>query len=92
MTDRRYAAGATVLSAGLVISATVALLAAYGFDAAALAHPGSIVDWGQGAADLLRVGGLLDMASYLPLSVLIGVTLHLGAAAWCSAGRKVVTW
>jgi hypothetical protein len=71
VTDSRYAAGATVVSVGLAIAATVALLAASGFDAAALAHPGSIVDRGEGAADLLRVGGLLDMASYLPVAVLV---------------------
>jgi hypothetical protein len=71
---QRYVAGATLLSLVLGIAATVVLFAAYGFDPAALAHPGSIVDKGEGAAQLFRWGALLDMASYLPLAPLV---LHL---------------
>lgn len=71
MTAPRLVCGATVLSIVLVVSATVVLAAAYGFDPSALAHPGSIVGKGQATADLLRLGALLDMASYLPLVVLV---------------------
>ena len=68
---QRYVAGATVLSVLLGVAATVVLLAAYGFDPAALSHSGLIVDKGQGAAQLFRWGALLDMASYLPLAPLV---------------------
>ena len=68
---QRSVAGATVLSVLLATAATVVLLAAYGFDPGALAHPGSIVDKGAGVAQLFRWGALLDMASYLPLAPLV---------------------
>lgn len=68
---QRYVAGATVLSLLLGVAATVVLFAAYGFDPAAFAHPGSIVDKGPGAAQLFRWGALLDMGSYLPLAPLV---------------------
>lgn len=68
---QRSVAGATVLSVLLATAATVVLLAAYGFDPAALAHPGSIVDKGAAVAQLFRWGALLDMASYLPLAPLV---------------------
>lgn len=59
--------------ASLVLSIGASLLVpgAYGFDMQALAHPGSIVDDGQGVADVLRWGALLDMVSYLPLAVVV---------------------
>ncbi len=64
----RLVAAAIILSAGLAIGATIVLLAASGFDPAAMGHPGSLADKGAGAADLLRWGALLDMASYLPFA------------------------
>jgi hypothetical protein len=68
---QRYVAAATVSSLLLGFAATVVLVTAYGSDPAALAHPGSIVDKGPGAARLVRWGALLDMASYLPLAPLV---------------------
>ena len=65
----RFVAAALAVSLVLVGAATVVLLAAFAFDTAALAHPGVLVDKGQDAADLLRLGALLDMASYLPFAV-----------------------
>jgi hypothetical protein len=60
---------AIVVSVALAIGATTVLLAAYGFDLAAMGHPGSLAGKGKQAAELLRWGALLDMASYLPLAV-----------------------
>jgi hypothetical protein len=68
---RPFVAAAAVLSIVLVIAASILLPAAYGFDIKALAHPGSIVDKGQGVAQLLRWGALVDMLSYLPFAVLV---------------------
>ena len=68
---RPFVAAAAVLSIVLVIGASILLPAAYGFDIKALAHPGSIVDKGQGVAQLLRWGALLDMVSYLPFAVVV---------------------
>ena len=65
------AAAAAVLSVVLVIGASVLLAAAFGFDPQAFAHPGSIVDKGEDVARLLRWGALLDMASYLPMAVVV---------------------
>src|SRR2546425_1204566 len=77
LTERqRYVAGAAALSVLLVVASSVAMPAAYGFDIAALAHPGSIVDKGPGGANLLRWGALLDMVSYLPLAVVV-LYLHV---------------
>lgn len=70
----RLVATATALSLGLAVTATLVLLAAYGFEPQDFGRPASIVGQGQRAADLLRWGGLLDMASYLPFAVLV---LHL---------------
>lgn len=71
----RYVAAAILLELLLGIAASIILPAPYGYDPAAIARPGSIVDRGQPAADLLRWGALLDMASYLPVAVLV-VYLH----------------
>jgi hypothetical protein len=68
---RPFVAAAAVLSIVLVIAASILLPAAYGFDIKALAHPGSVVDKGQGVAQLLRWGALVDMLSYLPFAVLV---------------------
>ena len=68
---RPFVAAAAVASIVLGIGASILLPAAYGFDLQALAHPGSIVDKGQGIAQLLRWGALLDMASYLPMAVVV---------------------
>ncbi|MBA3687509.1 MAG: DUF4386 family protein [Chloroflexi bacterium] len=68
---RPSVAAAAVLSIVLGIAASILLPAAYGFDIQAIAHPGSIVDKGQGVAELLRWGALLDMASYLPMAVVV---------------------
>ncbi len=68
---RPFVAGAAVLSVALVIGASILLPAAYGFDLQAFAHPGSIVDKGEEVARLLRWGALLDMASYLPMAVVV---------------------
>jgi hypothetical protein len=68
---RPSVAAAAVASMVLGIGASILLPAAYGFDIQALAHPGSIVDKGQGVAQLLRWGALLDMASYLPMAVVV---------------------
>jgi len=68
---RPFVAAAAVLHLVLGIGASILLPAAYGFDPQALAHPGSIVDKGQGVAQLLRWGALLDMASYLPFAVVV---------------------
>ncbi len=68
---RPLVAAAAVASIVLGIGASILLPAAYGFDLQALAHPGSIVDKGQGVAQLLRWGALLDMASYLPMAVVV---------------------
>jgi hypothetical protein len=65
----RAVAAAIVMSIVLGLGATVVLLAAYGFDPVALAHPGSLANKGEQAAELLRWGALLDMASYLPIAV-----------------------
>jgi hypothetical protein len=62
---------AAVLSVALVIGAGILLPAAYGFDIRAIAHPGSIVDKGEGVAQLLRWGAMLDMVSYFPLAVVV---------------------
>jgi hypothetical protein len=68
---RPFVAAAAVLSIMLVIAASILLPGAYGFDIKALAHPGSIVDRGEGVAQLLRWGALVDMVSYLPFAVLV---------------------
>jgi len=68
---RPIVAAAIVLSLVLGIGASILVPGAYGFDIQALAHPGSIVDKGQGVAQLLRWGALLDMASYLPVGVVV---------------------
>jgi hypothetical protein len=68
---RPFVSAAAVLSIVLVIGAAILLPAAYGFDIKALAHPGSIVDKGEGVAQLLRWGALVDMVSYLPFAVLV---------------------
>jgi hypothetical protein len=68
---RPFVAAAAVASIVLGIGASILLPAAYGFDLQALAHPGSIVDKGQQVAQLLRWGALLDMASYLPMAVVV---------------------
>lgn len=68
---RPIVAAAAVASIVLGIGASSLLAAAYGFDLQALAHPGSIVDKGQRVAQLLRWGALLDMASYLPMAVVV---------------------
>jgi hypothetical protein len=68
---RPFVAAAALLSIVLVIGAAILLPAAYSFDIKALAHPGSIVDKGEGVAQLLRWGALLDMVSYLPFAVLV---------------------
>jgi hypothetical protein len=68
---RPFVAGAAVLSVVLVTGASILLAAAYGFDVQALAHPGSIVDKGEDVARLLRWGALVDMASYLPMAVVM---------------------
>jgi hypothetical protein len=68
---RPFVAAAAVLSIVLVIGAAILLPAAYSFDIKAMAHPGSIVDKGEGVAQLLRWGALLDMVSYLPFAVLV---------------------
>lgn len=68
---RPFVAAAPVTSIVLGIGASILLPAAYGFDLQGLAHPGSIVDKGQGVAQLLRWGALLDMASYLPMAVVV---------------------
>jgi hypothetical protein len=65
----RAVAAAIVLSIVLGLGATVVLLAAYGFDPGAMGDPGSIADKGKQAAELLRWGALLDMASYVPFAV-----------------------
>jgi Domain of unknown function (DUF4386) len=68
---RPFVAAAAVLSIVLVIGAAILLPGAYSFDIKAMAHPGSIVDRGEGVAQLLRWGALLDMVSYLPFAVLV---------------------
>ena len=68
---RPWVAAAAVLSVVLVIGASILVPAAFGFDTGALAHPGSIVGKGEGIAQLLRWGALLDMASYLPFAVIV---------------------
>jgi hypothetical protein len=68
---RPFVAAASLLSIVLVIGAAILLPAAYSFDIKGLAHPGSIVDKGEGVAQLLRWGALLDMVSYLPFAVLV---------------------
>jgi hypothetical protein len=68
---RPFVSAAAVLSIVLIIGAAIVLPAAYGFDIKALAHPGSIVDKGEGVAQLLRWGALVDMLSYLPFAVLV---------------------
>jgi len=68
---RPVVAAAAVASIVLGMAASILVPAAYGFDLQALAHPGSIVDKGQGVATLLRWGALLDMASYLPMAVVV---------------------
>ncbi|MEO8638524.1 MAG: DUF4386 family protein [Chloroflexota bacterium] len=68
---RPLVALAAVLSVGLGIGAGILLPAAYEFDISALAHPGSIVVKGESVAQLLRWGALLDMASYLPMAVVV---------------------
>lgn len=62
---------AVVLSIPLLIGAGILVPAAFGFDTEAIAHPGSIVDKGEGTAQLLRWGALVDMLSYLPFAVLV---------------------
>lgn len=66
-----FVSAAAVLSVVLVIGAGILLPAAFGFDIQAMAHPGSIVDKGEGVAQLLRWGALLDMISYLPFAVIV---------------------
>lgn len=66
-----YVAGTVLLSLPLLIGAGIAVPAAFGFDIQAMAHPGSIVDKGEGVAQLLRWGALLDMVSYLPFAVIV---------------------
>lgn len=68
---RPFVAVAAVLSVVLPIGASVLLPAAYGFDLQAIAHPGSIADKGEGVAQLLRWGALLDMVSYFPMAVVV---------------------
>jgi len=68
---RPWVAAAVLLSLVLGIGASILVPGAYGFDIQALAHPGSIVDKGQGVAQLLRWGALLDMASYLPVGAVV---------------------
>lgn len=68
---RPIVAAAGVISVVLGLGASILVPAAFGFDIQALAHPGSIVDKGQGVAQLLRWGALLDMASYLPMAVVV---------------------
>lgn len=53
------------------MAAGILVPAAFGFDIGAIAHPGSIVDKGAGIAQLLRLGALVDMLSYLPFAVLV---------------------
>lgn len=60
-----------VVSVPLLIGAGILVPAAFGFDIEAIAHPGSIVDKGEGIAQLLRWGALVDMLSYLPFAVLV---------------------
>jgi hypothetical protein len=68
---RPVVAAAALASLVLGMAASILLPTAYGFDIQALAHPGSIVDKGQGVAQLLRWGAILDMASYLPMAVVV---------------------
>ena len=68
---QRLVAAALAVSVGLTIGAGILVPAAFGFDIGALTHPGSIVDGGQGVADLLRWGALLDMVSYFPMAVVV---------------------
>lgn len=58
-----------MVSIPLLIGAGTLVPAAFGFDIEAIAHPGSIVDEGDGIAQLLRWGALVDMLSYLPFAV-----------------------
>lgn len=68
-------AAVIVLAALLEGVASAVLAAAFGFDLAALAHLGSLLDRGPAAAELLRWGALLDMAGYLALGL---VVLYVG--------------
>ena len=68
---QRFVAAALAVSLALMVGAGILMPAAFGFDIGALAHPGSIVDGGQAVADLLRRGALVDMASYLPMAVVV---------------------
>ena len=68
---RPWVAAAIGLSVLLTIGAGVLMPAAFGFDIAAIGHPGSIVDKGEDTAQLLRWGALVDMVSYLPFAVVV---------------------
>src|SRR3990170_1516717 len=68
-------AAVIVLLAVLEGVANPVLAAAFGFDLAAFAHFGSLLDRGPAAAELLRWGALLDMAGYLAFGL---VVLYVG--------------
>ena len=74
---------------GLLIAfetvAVLMLAAAFGFDLPAVAHLGSLIDRGHGAAELLRWGALLDVAGYLAFGP---VVLFVGYRLW--PGRELV--
>jgi hypothetical protein len=68
---RRWVAAAIFVAVALLIGAAILMPAAFGFDTAAIAYPGSIVDKGEATAQLLRWGALVDMLSYLPFAVVV---------------------
>lgn len=68
-------AAVIVLLAVLEGAANPVLAAAFGFDLAAFAHFGLLLDRGPAAAELLRWGALLDMAGYLAFAL---VVLYVG--------------
>jgi len=55
------------------------LAAAFGFDVTAAGHFGSLLESGPGAAELLRLGALLDLGGYLALGLVI---LYIGERLW----------
>jgi len=81
-------AAVIVLVALLGGVATSVLAAAFGFDLPATAHFGSLFDRGPGAAELLRWGALLDMASYLAFGL---VVLYIGEQLWPSNALVVAS-
>jgi len=81
-------AAVIVLFALLGGVATSVLAAAFGFDLLAAAHFGSLFDRGPGAAELLRWGALLDMASYLAFGL---VVLYIGEQLWPSNALVVAS-